>query len=61
MRRSVLSSVVLTATAAKATPAPPVKGGLTRRTCLQESLYCLWKNAECSPPSGGLAAMCCVT
>ena len=34
---------------------------VARRVADYVSLYCLWKNAECSPPSGGLAAICWVT
>lgn len=30
------------------------------RVSFYVSLYCLWRNVECSPPSGGLAAICCV-
>jgi len=32
-----------------------------RETRTYVNLYCLWKNAECTPPAGGRAAMCCVT
>src|SRR5581483_2916773 len=32
-----------------------------RRQSRLLSRYCRWKNAECSPPSGGRAAMCWVT